>query len=95
MCTYQANQKAGGASDYSPSFYALGADPAELSRFTLSNIDNAPMFNPLSDRAVIPTGTSGIIPTGSYYESIAPLSINNTIGPPVPGSIQKGGCCEF
>ena len=40
--------------------------PAELSLYTLKYIDQAPMFNPLEFNTVMPTGTSGIIPTGVY-----------------------------
>lgn len=81
-------QKAGGATDYASLFYARGADPAELSRFTLQNIDKAPMFNPLQENTVFPTGTSGVIPTGSYYNAIAPAQLQNSVGPAVA---QNGG----
>lgn len=87
----QQKQKGGGSTDYVQSFYAHGVDPAQLSRFTLNNINKAPMFNPLRSNTIIPTGTSGIIPTGAYYNSIAPLNIKNPIGPPTPSSIQLGG----
>lgn len=87
----KSKQYGGGSSDYVQLFHSYGADPAQLSRFTLRNIDNAPMFNPLSTHTIFPTGTSGIIPTGSYYDNIAPTNVNNTIGPPTPGNIQMGG----
>jgi hypothetical protein len=38
------------------------------------------MFNPLQADTVIPTGTSGIIPTGAYLDSVAPLRIQNPVG---------------
>jgi hypothetical protein len=88
---HRRQQKGGGSSDYSHSFYAYGADPAQLSRFTLNSINSAPMFNPLRTGTMIPTGTSGIIPTGAYYDSMAPMNIGNSLGPPVPGIIQMGG----
>lgn len=57
----------GGASDWWHSFNAWHMSPAELSRYTLQYIDNAPMFNPLATcGTIIPTGTSGITPTGVY-----------------------------
>ena len=84
-------QKGAGSTDYAQSFYAYGADPAQLSRFTLNNINNAPMFNPLQSNTIIPTGTSGVIPTGAYYNSIASPYLNNSLGPLTPGPIQMGG----
>ena len=84
-------QKGGGSTDYAHSFYSYGVDPAQLSRFTLKSINQSPMFNPLQTNTVIPTGTSGIIPTGAYYNSIAPVNLRNPLGPPTPGPIQMGG----
>ena len=81
----------GGSSDYSGSFHAWGADPAQLSRFTLNNISNAAMFHPLESGTVFPTGTSGIIPTGSYYNAQLTRGLQNSLGPPTPGFIQMGG----
>jgi hypothetical protein len=92
--SYSANrrhQKGGGSTDYAQLFYAPYADPAQLSRFTLQYIDKAPMFNPLETNTIIPTGTSGIIPTGAYYDAVAPLTIQNSIGPPVAQYAQLGG----
>ena len=94
-CRYRKNkkksQKGGGSTDYAQSFYAPYADPAQLSRYTLHYIDKAPMFNPLETETVIPTGTSGIIPTGTYYDAIAPLTLQNSIGPPTAEYAQLGG----
>ena len=60
-------EQRGGASDWWHSFNAYHMSPAELSRYTLQYIDRAPMFNPLvSCGTIIPTGTSGITPTGVY-----------------------------
>ena len=60
-------EQRGGASDWWNSFNAYHMSPAELSRYTLQYIDRAPMFNPLVGcGTIIPTGTSGIIPTGVY-----------------------------
>lgn len=83
-------QHAGGSTDYAQLFYSYGADPAQLSRMTLSNINRAPMFNPLKSGTVFPTGTSGVIPTGAYYGSTAPLATRGLM-PMTPGYIQMGG----
>lgn len=84
-------QKGGGSTDYAGLWYAPSADPAQLSRFTLKYIDQAPMFNPLETGTIIPTGTSGIIPTGTYYDAVALLTLQNSIGPPVAQYAQFGG----
>lgn len=84
-------QRGAGSSDYSGLFHAWSADPAQLSRFTLKHIDQAPMFHPLDPNTVIPTGTSGIIPTGTYYDAIAPATVQNSLGPPTPRAVQMGG----
>jgi hypothetical protein len=63
----------GGFSDYMSSFYASGAvgGPGAISRFTLSGINNAPMFNPLSSTAVIPTlPSTGIVPSEAYLANM-------------------------
>ena len=80
-----------GSSDFIGSFYAPYASAQELSRYTLQYIDQAPMFNPLQTGAKFPTGTSGVIPTGSYLDAIAPLSTSQTLGPPVAQYGQYGG----
>jgi hypothetical protein len=85
------NQRGAGSSDYSGLFHSWSADPAQLSRFTLKHIDQAPMFHPLDPNTVIPTGTSGIIPTGTYYDAIAPANLQNSLGPPTPRAVQMGG----
>jgi hypothetical protein len=81
-------QSGGASSDYSHSFHSQFADPAQLSMYTLKYINQAPMFNPLSQNTVIPTGTSGIIPTGAYYDAVSLSSAKNMTGP-VTG--QYGG----
>ena len=88
----QIKQKGAGSSDYVQSFHALGADPAELSRFTLQYIDQAPMFHPLQANTMIPTGTTGIIPTGAYYDAMAPNYVPNALAPPTmqTGSGRSG-----
>lgn len=88
---YHRNQKGAGSTDWVQSFHAFSADPSQLSRFTLNNIDRAPMFNPLQTNTIFPTGTTGIIPTGSYYLTTAPVTVSNSLGPPTPGFIQMGG----
>ena len=70
------NQKGGGASDYSGLFHAWGADPAQLSRFTLKNIDKSPIFHPFSTTAQFPTPSDGVIPTGSYYLDVMHSSMH-------------------
>jgi hypothetical protein len=59
----------GGSSDFSQSFYAqtMKGGPAALSNYTLSRIENAPMFNPLSGNSVFPTPSSGVVPNGLYF----------------------------
>lgn len=57
----------GGASNWMHSFHASTAvgGPAAISKFTLQNINNAPMFKPMSPSAQIPTAPStGIVPNG-------------------------------
>lgn len=73
-------QKGGGSSDYVGLFHSWGTDPAQLSRYTLQNIDHSPMFNPMKADTIIPTGTSGVIPTGSYYQSLNPSYLMNPSG---------------
>ncbi len=63
----------GGFSDYMSSFYSSGAvgGPATISRVTLNGINNAPMFNPLSSTAVIPTlPSTGIVPSEVYLANM-------------------------
>jgi hypothetical protein len=96
MSHHKHRQRAGGSTDYAQLFYAPYADPGQLSRFTLKYIDQAPMFHPLQTGTIIPTGTSGIIPTGAYYEAIAPLVVPNALGPNPYGAVpplttQRGG----
>jgi len=77
--------------------------PAELSRYTLQYIDRAPMFHPLDYNTIIPTGTSGITPTGVYLATHPNRDIQSTqyamrspkceakLGsPPVCNSVQCG-----
>lgn len=59
-------KQTGGGSDYSHLFHAPHLNPRDLSALTLANIDKSPMFNPLSYNTVIPTGTSGVVPTGAF-----------------------------
>lgn len=84
-------QKGGASTDYAALFHSSSVDPSQLSRYTLQHIDQSPMFNPLSTGTTIPTPTSGIVPTGAYYDSIAPLTIQNSQGPPVAQYAQLGG----
>lgn len=62
----------GRGSQYVGDFYAQTAvgGPRAISYATLKYIDNSPMFNPLADNTVMPTTTSGIIPTGLYLANV-------------------------
>ncbi len=88
------NQKGGASSDYVGLWHSVGADPAQLSRYTLKYIDQAPLFNPLQVNTILASGTTGIIPTGAYLDSIAPLTVQNSLGPPLASSGQLGGGCQ-
>jgi hypothetical protein len=67
----------GGGSDWAGSFYARTVEggPAKLTEVTLSHITEAPMFNPLSDTAVIPTEATGIVPTGLYLAELQQVEL--------------------
>jgi hypothetical protein len=60
-----SNQQGGGSSDYYGAFYARNISVPELTKTTLENIDNSPMFNPLAENTVIPTVLTGIVPVAS------------------------------
>ena len=60
-----SNQQGGGSSDYYGAFYAQNISVPELTKTTLENIDNSPMFNPLAENTVIPTVLTGIVPVAS------------------------------
>ncbi len=60
-----SNQQGGGSSDYYGAFYARNISLPELTKITLENIDNSPMFNPLAENTVIPTVLTGIVPVAS------------------------------
>jgi hypothetical protein len=55
----------------------VAGNNAVLSRVTLQYINQAPMFNPLQANTIIPTGTSGIIPTGIHLAHHTPLIPTN------------------
>jgi len=59
------DQQGGGSSDYVKSFYSKSISLPELTRVTLENINNSPMFNPLAENTVIPTGLTGITPVAA------------------------------
>ncbi len=85
-------------------FYGAGAigGPAAVSRATLKGIDNAPMFNPLSSKAVIPTlPATGIVPTGLYFASMtggSPFQMGGAddemMPPPAPKAMPKDAVAE-
>jgi len=87
----RSQQKGGGSTDYTGLWYAPSADPAQLTRYGLQYVDRSPMFNPLQTKTIFPTPTSGVIPVGIFYDSIAPLEIPTSIGPPVAQYAQLGG----
>src|SRR3989338_6634763 len=64
------NQRGGVGSDYSGLFHAWTADPMSQTRHTLQHIDQATMFHPLKSGAIFPTGSSGVIPTGTYLAHV-------------------------
>jgi len=69
-----ANSQLGGGSDFMHSFYSRGVSggPGAITRATLDNINNAPMFNPLQETAVIPTlPSTGIVPSEAYLATTA------------------------
>lgn len=61
-------EQRGGGSSFNAQFHAstVKGGVHEISRVTAANIANAPMFNPFSKEAVIPTVSTGIVPTGIY-----------------------------
>ncbi len=72
-CGGSPSAQVGGVSDYMSSFYSSGAvgGPGSISRVTLSGINRAPMFNPLSSTAVIPTlPSTGIVPSEVYLANM-------------------------
>jgi hypothetical protein len=65
----KSREQTGGGSAFNTQFHAsiVKGGNHEISRVTAANIDKAPMFNPFSKDAVIPTAPStGIVPTGIY-----------------------------
>jgi hypothetical protein len=72
MPKHNVYKQKGGSSDFMHSFYSntVVGGPAAISQATLAGINDAPMFNPLSDSATIPGVSSGIVPTGLYLGSV-------------------------
>lgn len=84
-------QKGGSAGTWGASFYANTAvgGPAAITKATLAHIDNAVMFKPFANGAVIPTGPStGIIPTGQYLAGMPPAHIPQSGGGKVRGGLS-------
>jgi hypothetical protein len=69
------------------SFTAVGG-PAAISNATLEVINQAPMFNPLSDNTIIP-GPSGVVPSGLYLGAQSQGASNNNV--PAGNVPQSGG----
>ena len=67
------NQRGGASSDWKHSANAVYIQPGNLTRLTLSRIDQAPMFNPLEYNTIIPTIATGIYPEGIYYMNQAAM----------------------
>ena len=80
----------GGGSAYKAQWYAPHQTPIPKCN---ANIGKAPVFNPLNPNAVIPTATSGIIPTGIALAGIKTLpQKGGRILNPVSGRwVSKGG----
>lgn len=92
MPARKLKQKGGASTDYASLFYAPIADNAQLSRYTLQHINQSPMFNPLQMKTIIPTGTTGIIPTGTFYDSVMNSNMQPLLsGPPIAMPAQFGG----
>ena len=55
------------------SFYSVAVvgGPAAIFKDTLQHLDKSPMFNPLSPDAVIPSLSTGIVPSGLYLSESA------------------------
>ena len=78
---YLAAAQIGGGSDFMHSFYSRGVSggPGAITRATLDNINNAPMFNPLQETAVIPTlPSTGIVPSEAYLATATPATSTST-----------------
>lgn len=87
----------GRGSQYVGDFYAQTAvgGPRAISYATLQYIDNSPMFNPLADNTVMPTTTSGVIPTGLYLANVPNERLVQSVNQEGAGSIYvptKQGC---
>src|SRR3989338_3955573 len=66
----RTRQRGGVGSDYGGLYHAWTADPGAQTRYTQARINDAPMFHPLRAGHAFPTGTSGVIPTGTYYAHV-------------------------
>lgn len=85
------NQQHGG-SDWRHSSHAVIVEPGTITRLTLSEIDNAPMFHPLQTNTKVPMGyvTTGIVPEGIYYmNQAARQHCRNIQGCGEPGRIRR------
>jgi len=98
--TKSNSNQVGGTSDFSSLWRSWEMSPAELSRITLERIDCAPMFNPLRTGTVIPTGNSGITPTGVYLantpatkDSCITMDCSGKKPLPQTGGGKKKKCC--
>jgi len=65
----QQFKQTGGGSDFRNSAIQIHLTPDVISRLTLADIEQAPMFHPLEYNRRIPMGyvTTGIVPEGIYY----------------------------
>ena len=62
-------QTGGAASDFRNSAIQLHLTPDVITKLTLADIDQSPMFHPLEYNRRVPMGyvTTGIVPEGIYY----------------------------
>jgi hypothetical protein len=56
-----------GGSQYVGQFHAPVVNTAKLIHHGSPNINQAPMFNPLSHNVKLPSAFTGVVPTGTYY----------------------------
>lgn len=90
ICKKCGKQKGGAGSSFVGQFYAstVVGNNAMLSKVTNQNIGKAPMFNPLKTDVVIPTGTTGIIPTGLYLSNTPTVTTTSTPNPQSGGAFR-------
>jgi len=89
----RTKQRGGAGSDFRGLFHSTTArplGPMSLTRHTLKNINGAPMFHPLDPHAKFPTGSSGVIPTGTYYAHVGGARPKRTPTPKQLAALARG-----